>query len=125
MIIDETFVWLYVTARVGNALCVLGIASAVVGAISAIVMGVNLWDRDWANALVTVRRVFFTMLITAFISLPLGTLLPSKSDATAYAAYVIGKDVTTSDEAKRLFEAAINYIEGNTGKAQEERKEQE
>ena len=118
MIINETFMWLYVTAKIGNALCVLGIVSIVVGAISAIVMAVNLWDSDWANALVTVRRVFFTMLITAFISLPLGTMLPSKSDATAYAAYVIGKDVTTSAEAKRLFEAAINYIEGNTRKEQ-------
>lgn len=118
MIINETFVWLYVTAKVGNALIVLGGVSAVVGAISAIVIGVNLGDRDWANALVTVRRVFFTMLITAFISLSLGALLPSKSDATAYAAYVIGKDVTTSAEAKRLFEAAIDYLEGNTGKEQ-------
>ena len=125
MIINETFVWLYVTAKVGNAFLVLGVVSAVVGAISAIVIGVNLGDRDWENALVTVRRVFFTMLITAFISLSLGAMLPSKSDAAAYAAYVIGKDVTTSNEAKRLFEAAINYIEGNARKVQEERKEQE
>ena len=113
MIINETFIWLYVTAKIGEALSVLGVISAVVSAISAIVIGVNLTDRYWENALVTVRRVFFTMLITAFISLSLGALLPSKSDATAYAAYVIGKDVTSSAEAKRLFEAAINYVEGN------------
>ena len=59
------------------------------------------------------------MLTTAFVSLCLGALLPSKSDATAYAAYVIGKDVTSSPEAKRLFEAAINYIEGNTREKQQ------
>ncbi len=119
MIINETFVWLYVTAKVGNALCVLGIVSAIVGVISAIVLGLNIEDRNWTNALVTVRRVFFAMLVTAFVSLSLSALMPSKSDAITYAAYVIGKDVTSSAEAKRLFEAAINYIEGNTRKEQE------
>lgn len=118
MIINETFIWLYVVAKVGEALCVLGVISAVVGAISAIVIGVNLTDRYWENALVTVRRVFFTMLITTFISLSLCALLPSKSDAAAYAAYIIGKDVTSSAEAKRLFETAINCIEGDTRKDQ-------
>lgn len=119
MIINETFVWLYVTAKVGDALCVLGVVSAIVGTISAIVMLGALGDSNWVNALVTVRRVFFAMLVTAFISLSLGALMPSRSDAIAYAAYVIGKDVTSSVEAKRLFDAAINYIEGNTGKEQE------
>lgn len=118
MIINETFVWLYVTAKVGDALCVLGFASAVVGLISAIVIGLNIEDRNWRESLVTVRRVFFTMLVTAFVSWSLSALMPSKSDATAYAAYVIGKDVTSSAEAKRLFDAAINYIEGNTRKEQ-------
>lgn len=119
MIIDETFIWLYVTSKVGDALCVLGVVSAVVGVISAIVLGFNIEDSNWTNSLVTVRRMFFTMLVTAFVSLSLSALTPSKSDATAYAAYVIGKDVTSSAEAKRLFEAAINYIEGNTRKEQD------
>lgn len=118
MIINETFMWLYVTAKVGEALCVLGFMSVVAGLICAIVMGLNIEDRNWTNALVTVRRVFFTMFVTAFVSLSLGVLMPSKSDAISYAAYVIGKDVTSSAEAKRLFEAAINYIEGNTRKEQ-------
>lgn len=118
MIINETFIWLYVAAKVGNALFVLGIASAIVAVISAAVIGINIDDRNWTNALVTVRRVVFTTLITAVVSFSLSALLPSKSDATAYAAYVIGKDVTSSAEAKRLFEAAINYIEGNTRKEQ-------
>ena len=119
MIIDETFMWLYITAKVGNALCVLGVVSAVVGIISAIVMAIELSDRDLVNAMGTVKRVFFAMLITTLISLSLCALMPSRSDAISYAAYVIGKDVTTCDETKRLFEAAINYIEGNTRKEQE------
>lgn len=112
MIIDETFMWLYVTAKIGNALCVLGIATAIVGAISAIVMGFNVGDREWKDALITVKRVFFTMLVTSFISLSAYALTPSRDDVKAYAAYAIGKDVATSAEAKRLFDAAINYIEG-------------
>lgn len=118
MIIDETFMWLYVTAKVGNALCVLGVISAVVGVISAIVLGINIEDRNWTEASITVRRTFFAMLITTLISLSLCALMPSRSDAIGYAAYVIGKDVTSSAEAKRLFDAAINYIEGNTRKEQ-------
>lgn len=113
MIIDETFIWIYVASKVGNALCILGAISAAVSTISALTMVIGLSDSSWANALVTVRRMFFSTLITTFVSLSLGTLLPSRSDATAYAAYVIGKDVTSSTEAKRLFEAAINYVEGN------------
>lgn len=113
MIINETFIWIYVAAKVSDALCTLGAISAVVSAFSAIAILIGLGIRDWANALITARRMLFTTLITAFISLSLGALLPSKSDATAYAAYVIGKDVTSSAEAKRLFEAAINYVEGN------------
>lgn len=116
MIINETFIWLYVTAKVGNALCILGAISAAVSTISAITIVIGLTDSSGANALVTVRRIFFATLIATFVSLSLGALLPSRSDATAYAAYIIGKDVTTSDEAKRLFEAAINYIEDNTRK---------
>ena len=53
------------------------------------------------------------MLVTSFISLAMFALLPSISDVKAYAAYVIGKDVATSDEAKRLFNAAINYLESD------------
>lgn len=120
MIIDETFMWLYITAKVGNALCVLGVISAVVGVISAIVMGLNMADGEWIKAMGTVKRVFFAMLITTLISLSLGALMPSRSDAIGYAAYIIGKDVTSSVEAKRLFDAAINYIEGNTRKEPEQ-----
>ncbi len=116
MIIDETFIWIYVAAKVGNALCILGVISAVVSAFSSIAIVIGLCDSDWTNALVTVRRMLFITLITAFVSLSLGALLPSRSDAVTYAAYVIGKDVTTSGEAKRLFNAAINYIEDNTRK---------
>ena len=118
MIIDETFIWLYVAAKVGNALCILGTISAVVSLFSVIAIAIGLSESSWANAQAIVRRMFFTMLITTFISLSLGALLPSRSDAAAYAAYVIGKDVTSSTEAKRLFEAAINYVEGNTIKEQ-------
>lgn len=118
MIIDETFIWIYVAAKVGNALCILGATSAAISTISALTMVIGLADSSRLDDLVTVRRMFFTTLITTFISLSLGALLPSRSDATAYAAYVIGKDVTSSAEAKRLFEAAINYVEGNNIKEQ-------
>ena len=118
MIIDETFIWLYTAAKVGDALCILGAISAAVSAFSAIAIVIGLSESSWANALVIVRRMFFTTLSTTFISMSLGALLPSRSDAAAYAAYVIGKDVTSSTEAKRLFEAAINYVEGNAIKEQ-------
>ena len=91
MIIDETFIWLYVASKVSDALCILGAISAVVSIISALTIAIGLGDRNWTNALVTARRMLFTTLITAFISLSLCALLPSKNDAASYAAYEIGR----------------------------------
>ena len=112
MIINETFMWLYVTSNIGAAFCILGVFFTIVSAVTAIAIGVNYEDRDWVKAIPTLRRLFYTSMTLACIGLTVSAVLPSKNDVKAYAAYAIGKDVVTSNEAKALFNSALKYIDG-------------
>lgn len=112
MIINETFMWLYVASKVGASSCVLGVFFTIVSVTAAIVIGVNYDDRDWVKAVAHLRRLFYTSMMLACIGLTVSAVLPSKNDVKAYAAYAIGKDVVTSNEAKALFNTALKYIDG-------------
>ena len=59
----------------------------------------------------------FTWIASLFvlpITISIAIITPSKAELKAYAAYAIGKDIATSNEAKSLFNAALKYIEGET-----------
>lgn len=112
MIINETFMWLYVTSKISNAFCCLGAVSLICSIICAIVKGVNMDDSDWREAQITLRRLFYITFTIGTTALTLSSVLPSTNDVKAYAAYAIGKDVVTSNEAKALFNTALKYIDG-------------
>jgi hypothetical protein len=110
MIIDETFMWLYVAYKIGKVCGVM----AVIFLLSIIpfiaMVGENCGEKNlWYKLGVKGILVAF---IGAIVCAPIGVLTPDAEEVKAYAAYAIGKNVTTSDEGKRLFDAAINYLEG-------------
>lgn len=113
MIIDETFMWLYLaykfTAVAVAAFVGCGFASLIVIPMYFEPMGES--DRI---ALKVWKISAFVIPVSLFIAL----ITPSENELKAYAFYAISKDVTTCDETKRLFDAAINYIEGNARKGQ-------
>lgn len=112
MIINETFMWLYVAYKVGSGLLTIGVVSAICCLTTVIIKGANYEDRDWDKAQPVLSRLLYTTLIIAGVTLSCSSIAPSRDDVKAYAAYAIGKDVATSDEAKRLFNAALKYLEG-------------
>lgn len=110
MIIDETFMWMYAAYKIGK-LCAVMTVVFLLSLIPFIWMvednceEKNLWYKIGIKGIVA-------GLISAMVCVPIATLTPDVEEVKAYAAYAIGKEVTTSAEAKRLFDAAINYIEG-------------
>lgn len=105
MIIDETFMHLYILYKVGNACGVLSF----LGLIFVIVFAA-LCVSEEKNCN---RALGISTLITASL-LFVFAITPSKQEVTAYAAYAIGEKCVTSEAAKRMLDAAINYLEGNS-----------
>lgn len=102
MIIDETFMWLYAAFKVGRACLVLGCASALFAICSFIIA----WEIS--------RSIKPTLICVVFSALCffIAALAPTFNDVKGYAVYRIGSDAENSDDAKRLFEAAMKMIEG-------------
>lgn len=112
MIIDETFMWLYIACRIGKAFITLGWLSIVISIILAIAK-IEIDSREVDTHRVLSKSLCVALVLTV-VSFPIGAITPSSDECKAYAAYAIGKDVATSDEAKRLFNAALKYIEGES-----------
>lgn len=114
MIIDETFMWLYAAYKIGKMCAVLTVVS-LLSLIPFITMvgenceEKNLWYKLGIKGIVAV-------FISAMVCVPIATITPDVEEVKAYAAYAIGKDVVTSDEAKALFNSALKYIDGQTTK---------
>ncbi len=114
MIIDETFMWLYTAYKFGQ-MCFAPFSVACFASIISIMLYVEPMEKSAPIAV----KIWKISAYVIPISLCFGLITPSENELKAYAAYAIGKDVTTSDEAKRLFNAAINYIEGQTTKVEQ------
>lgn len=114
MIIDETFMWLYAAYKFGQ-MCFAPFFVACV----ALLIGIPLYLDPVNNSERIAVKIWKISAYVIPISLCFALITPSENELKAYAAYAIGKDVTTSDEAKRLFNAAINYIEGQTTKVEQ------
>ena len=55
---------------------------------------------------------FWVSVPALMLCLLVAGMTPSKDELKAYAAYRIGEKVVTSDEADRLMNAALLYLEG-------------
>lgn len=114
MIIDETFMWLYLAYKF-SAVAVATLVGCLFASVIVIPMYVDPMGKSDRIALKIWKISAFAIPISVFFAV----VTPSEDELKAYAFYAISKDVTTCDETKRLFDAAINYIEGNTRKEQE------
>lgn len=114
MIIDDTFMWLYWMHKAGVACIPLGVIS---GAASVLLcaagIGFSLDDNKTGHEIGRKMLGFLWFFIPAlFVFILVGSLSPSKDELKAYAAYRIGEKVVSSDEAQRLMNAALLYLEG-------------
>lgn len=109
MIINETFMWLYAAYKFGEACTALAIFSTILCVI-AIPLSIEGGERGEAIA----RFIWIASLFVLPFALSIAALTPGKAELKMYATYAIGKDVANSNEAKRLFDAAHKYLEGET-----------
>ena len=117
MIIDETFMWLYWMHKAGNV-CIgfaaaSGIASVALGLFGCIFsfqadLDINKHEIKAGKKMLSCLR--FSVPALMFFILMAG-IAPSRDELKAYAAYRIGEKVVTSDEAQRLMNAALLYLE--------------
>lgn len=118
MVIDDTFMMLYWLHKVGETCFLLASVSVLVSAGLAL-FGCKLvlqTDLDIYKQEIEVGKKMLNFLWFSIPALMLFLLVagisPSKDELKAYAAYRIGEKVVTSDEANRLMNAALLYLEG-------------
>lgn len=101
MIIDETFMWLYVAFKVGRACLILAFAG-LLGAISFFAIAC---EKNGSIKPTVACAVFCVLCL--FIAM----MTPNFDEVKGYAYYRIGSEVVDSDAAKQLFEATMNVLE--------------
>lgn len=120
MVIDDTFMMLYWLHKVGEACIPLGVISGAASALlcaagigfylsSELYLDDNKTEREIGRKMLGYLWFFVPAL---FVFILVGSLSPSKDELKAYAAYRIGERVVSSDEAQRLMNAALLYLEG-------------
>lgn len=118
MVIDDTFMWLYWMHKAGNTCFFLalvsGIASAGLGLFGCTFsfqadLDINKQEIEAGKKMLSC--LWFSVPALMFFILVAG-IAPSKDELKAYAAYRIGEKVVSSDEAQRLMNAALLYLEG-------------
>ena len=118
MIIDETFMWLYWLHKAGYACHSLSVFFIMVTFVAAGVGGVTFFvgrgghDEDAERiGRFLLHKLYFFIPLEMFFLLAT-SFAPSNDELKAYAAYRIGEKVVTSNEAKRMMDAALLYLEG-------------
>lgn len=118
MVIDDTFMMLYWMNKAGDT-CVFfalvsGIASAglaLFGYIFRFQADCDINKQEIEAGKKMLSCLWFSVL-ALILSILVAGIAPSKDELKAYAAYRIGEKVVTSDEAQRLMNAALLYLEG-------------
>lgn len=108
MIIDETFMWLYVAYKVGHAFVIPAAVSVLA---SLVMIPISIESDDNKKVYDIAFKVWKISAFVFPISLFVAVMTPSMSDVHNYAKYKIGENVVNSDDAKRLIEATINKLE--------------
>ena len=118
MIIDETFMWLYLFYKVGGA---CGPVAGVLGLTSLILlvlgMGFCIEDLTDSNLGKRLLRGLWVSIPLTLVFMCIACVAPRMNELKAYAAYRIGEKVVTSEEAHRLMNAALLYLEGKAESA--------
>ena len=123
MIIDETFMWLYLMHKVGYTCIGFAVASGI-ASVALLLFGCMFGfqaDLDINKLEIKAGKKMLSCLwfsVPALMfSLLVAGIAPSKDELKAYAAYRIGEKVVTSDEAQRLMNTALLYLEGKVESA--------
>lgn len=109
MIINETFMWLYAAYKLGEACTAFAFFSVILCCIALPIAGEG-GERGESIA----RFIWIASLFVLPINILIACITPGEDELKAYAAYAIGKEAVTSNEAKELFNAALKYIDGKT-----------
>lgn len=117
MIIDETFMWLYLFYKVGGA---CGPVAGALGLMSFILLilgiGFSIEDFSFPSTGSTLGkrllRGLWGSIPLALVCMCIACVAPSMDELKAYAAYRIGERVVTSEAAERMMNAALLYLEG-------------
>ena len=118
MVIDDTFMMLYWLYKVGKSCIPLAVISAV-GSLFLAFAGctcyfqhdLDIYKKEIQAGKMMLNYLWFSVPASILFLLVAG-ITPSKDELKAYAAYRIGEKVVTSDEASRLMNAALLYLEG-------------
>lgn len=118
MIIDETFMWLYWMHKAGNTCIGFAVASGIASVALTLfgcIFGFQANESYYSEEIKAGKKMLsclrFSVPALMFFLLVAG-IAPSKDELKAYAAYRIGEKVVSSDEAQRLMNAALLYLEG-------------
>ena len=109
MIINETFMWLYVAYKIGEVCTTLAFISVILCLIA-----IPVADAGGERGEAIAKFIWIASLFVLPINIAIATIAPGEDELKAYAAYAIGKDVVNSNESKELFDAAIKFLEGET-----------
>ena len=118
MVIDDTFMMLYWLYKVGQTCIPLGVISAIWSLLLAAAgctyyfqTDLDIYMKEIKAGKMMLKCLWFSVPAFMLFLLVAG-ITPSKDELKAYAAYRIGEKVVTSDEASRLMNAALLYLEG-------------
>lgn len=119
IIIDETLIQLYALMKIGNTLNALTFVTGIITTVCVFFYGIiyndygSLPKKDREKFLKGSVRVGIVSFIIFIMTLTLSLLAPTEQELKAYAALRIGEEVTNSEAADKMLNAAIKFIEGN------------
>ena len=118
MIIDETFMWLYLFYKVGGVCETLFSLFGVILLLATLVWGICFGighmenDEDFLKIAEFMLPKILFLLPALVLMIIVNGIAPRMDELKAYAAYRIGERVVTSEAADRMMNAALLYLEG-------------
>lgn len=101
--------WLYAAYKIGEVCTAFAFISFIL-----CLMAFPIAAEGEEHGEAIAKFIWIASLFVLPITILIAAITPSEDELKAYAAYAIGKDVVTSNEAKALFNSALKYIDGKT-----------
>lgn len=108
---NDTFILLYWLYKLGTAFACVGAMLLLAAGIFPLIQVIHADIYDIPTKINC--SGYKKLAIAGLICLALGTVAPGKEELKAYAVYSIGTEVINSQDAQRLIDAAIKYIDGD------------
>lgn len=108
---NDTFILIYWLYKLGTAFAFVGAVLLLGAAILPLIQVIHADIYDIPTKINC--SSYIKLAIAGLICLAVGTVAPGKEELKAYAVYSIGTEVINSQDAQRLIDAAIKYIDGD------------